>query len=226
MRISNADHRTTAAFARDYLVLIFTGAAILSGNTLYPVFLRLTVWLLAKFVRRTSELHHALSFLLHHPRRCYLLLFPSSNTWILLVTQIAINLIAWIFWILLSIDQPSVETSIPPGQRVMDGLFQAHGIRAAGFYIINMSDIAPALQFFYMVLMYISAFPLIMSLRESNVYEERSLGQSDKSKYGSTGSEGDDAPKTSIGVRHLISGLQRRLLLPPSDSFAQHAVHR
>jgi len=63
-----------------------------------------------------------------------------------------------------------------------------------------MSEIAPALQFLYVVMMYISAFPIIMSLRETNIYEERSLGQSDTSKYG-PGSHGDEhKPRSQIGV--------------------------
>ena len=61
----------------------------------------------------------------------------------------------------------------------MDGLYQAHALRAAGFYIIVIDQIAPALQIFYLVVMYLSAFPIILSLRQSNIYEERSLGQDD-----------------------------------------------
>jgi Trk-type K+ transport system membrane component len=63
----------------------------------------------------------------------------------------------------------------------MDGLYQAHGLRAAGYSIITISSVAPALQVFYMVIMYISAYPFIMSVRQTNVYEERSLGIDDPS---------------------------------------------
>lgn len=57
--------------------------AILAGGVMYPVFLRLFIWLFSHCVSRGSELHHSLIFLLHHPRRCYLLLFPSTSTWFL-----------------------------------------------------------------------------------------------------------------------------------------------
>lgn len=66
----------------------------------------------------------------------------------------------------------------------MDGLFQALGVRSGGLYIIILSRIAPALQFLYLVLMYSSAFPLIMSLRRTNIYEDRSIGQSHVGKFG------------------------------------------
>ncbi|KAK5172204.1 uncharacterized protein LTR77_003842 [Saxophila tyrrhenica] len=168
---------------RDYFVLILTGTAILAGNTLYPVFLRLAVWTLSKVVRKQTELHHSLSFLLQHPRRCYLLLFPGKSTWNLFIVQVSITLVTWIFWILLNIDQPIVDPGFGGGQRAMDGLYQALGLRSCGFYIVEMRYMAPALQFFFLVVMYISAYPIIMSLRSTNIYEERSLGQDDRSKY-------------------------------------------
>jgi len=170
--------------SNNYLILIFifTGMVILTGNTLYPVFLRGSIWLLSKLVPRGSEMHHSLMFLLHHPRRCYLFLFPAKNTYVLLVTQIAINLTAWVLFLILNMNYTPVDPLIPPGLRVFQGLYQAHGLRASGFYIVLISDVTPALQFFYMVAMCISAFPIIMSVRTTNVYEERSIGQDDESK--------------------------------------------
>jgi Trk-type K+ transport system membrane component len=174
--------RTCLAFADNYFILIVTGTAILIGNTLYPVFLRLVIWILSKIIPKDSEKHHSLAFLLHHPRRCYLLLFPKKNTWYLLTIQVGINLLAWVLFILLNLGYGPVNSSIPnAGQRVMDGLYQAHGLRAAGYSIITISSVAPALQVFYMVIMYISAYPFIMSVRQTNVYEERSLGIDDPS---------------------------------------------
>jgi Trk-type K+ transport system membrane component len=145
--------------------------------------LRLVIWLLSKTIPKDSETHHSLTFLLHHPRRCYLLLFPKKNTWYLLLIQVGINLLSWVLFILLNLDYDPVTSSIPnAGQRVMDALYQAHGLRAAGYYIIAISSVAPALQVFYMFVMYISAYPFIMSVRQTNIYEERSLGIDDSSK--------------------------------------------
>lgn len=67
-------------------------------------------------------------------------------------------------------------------------------------YIITISEVAPALQFFYLVVMYISAYPIIMSLRATNIYEERSLGQTDSSKYGRDSQEDGNASKSQLGV--------------------------
>ena len=154
-----------------------TGTSILIGNTLYPVFLRLIIWTLSKIIPKDSETHHSLMFLLHHPRRCYLLLFPKKNTWYLLFIQVGIDLLAWALFMILNLGQHAVNSSIPDsGQRTMDGLYQAQGLRASGFSIITLSDVAPALQVFFLAIMYISAYPFILSVRQTNVYEERSLG--------------------------------------------------
>jgi Trk-type K+ transport system membrane component len=70
----------------------------------------------------------------------------------------------------------STVTSLPPGIRVLDGLFQACSTRTAGFFVVNLADLEPAIQVSYLVMMYISIFPIAISLRRTNVYEEKSLG--------------------------------------------------
>ena len=58
----------------------------------------------------------------------------------------------------------------------MDGLFQASATRTAGFSVISISELHPATQVSYLIMMYISVFPIAISMRRTNVYEERSLG--------------------------------------------------
>ena len=163
------------AFQGFYLALIVLGTVTLAGNTFYPSFLRLQIWIISKLVPKHSSVHHSLLFLLQHPRRCFILLFPSINTWALTAIQTSINLSLWIFWVLLQLDYPSI-TKIPPGNRTISGLFQAPGVRTSGLYVVSMTDIAPALLTLYTGAMYISGLPVIVSIRSSNVYEEKSLG--------------------------------------------------
>ena len=66
--------------------------------------------------------------------------------------------------------------SIPANDRVIDGLFQAFAVRSGGFYIVPIGSIAIGVQVLYVLMMYISVFPVTMTIRNSNVYEERSLG--------------------------------------------------
>lgn len=68
-------------------------------------------------------------------------------------------------------------------------------MRAAGFAIVTLADTAPALQLLYLVssvcenalrqgltvpasqiMMYIAVYPIAVSIRSTNVYEEKSMG--------------------------------------------------
>jgi len=69
-----------------------------------------------------------------------------------------------------------VVTTIPGGIRLVDGLFQAAATRTAGFSVINLADLHPAIQVSSLIMMYISVFPIAISMRRTNVYEEKSLG--------------------------------------------------
>lgn len=163
------------AFRDKWLILLVSGSAIAAGNTFYPIFLRAYVWSISKCIPSTSEKHHALSFLLHHSRRCYLWLFDSRTTRILLTVQVSLVLGEWVLFEILNIHQTAVW-AIPVGTRVIDGLYQSFGTRSSGFYIVQISSIAPSLKIIYMIVMYLSVFPLIVSLRSTNEYEERSMG--------------------------------------------------
>jgi potassium uptake Trk family protein len=166
----------SASAVRGYeLTLVVTGALILVGNQLYPVFLRFIIWCLYKLVPKDSELHHTCAFLLHHPRRCFILLFPSINTWYLLAAQLGIDFFLWAFFGILNIGLPAIQ-SMSAGQQTLVGLYQGLGVRVGGLYAVLISNTAPALQILYLAGMYISGFPIIVSLRQTNIYEERSLG--------------------------------------------------
>ena len=64
----------------------------------------------------------------------------------------------------------------PPGYRVLNGLFQAASTRTAGFASVNLAALHPGIQVSYLIMMYISVFPIAISMRRTNVYEEKSLG--------------------------------------------------
>jgi Trk-type K+ transport system membrane component len=90
-------------------------------------------------------------------------------------TLIVLNSTDWIAFELLNIGN-EVITSIPTNSRVLDGLFQALAVRAGGFYIVPISSIRIGVQVLYVLMMYISVYPVVITMRNSNVYEERSLG--------------------------------------------------
>ncbi|KAK0663342.1 Potassium transport protein 1 [Lasiodiplodia hormozganensis] len=163
------------SFQKAVLPMLFGSFLIIIGNTGFPCMLRLVIWLAEKLVPYGSGVWEELRFLLDHPRRCFTLLFPSKATWWLFWVLVLLNGIDLIFFVILDINDETV-TSLTPGYRVLDGLFQAASTRTAGFACVNIADLHPAVQVSYLIMMYISVFPIAISLRRTNVYEEKSLG--------------------------------------------------
>ncbi|GJJ14171.1 hypothetical protein Clacol_008432 [Clathrus columnatus] len=71
---------------------------------------------------------------------------------------------------------PRIIQSLPFGNRFLAGLFQGLAARASGFSIVAVANLAPAVQFLYVVMMYIAVYPVALTIRSTNVYEEQSLG--------------------------------------------------
>lgn len=92
--------------------------------------------------------------------------------------------------------------SLPSDVRVVDGLFQALAVRSGGFYVVPISQLRIGLLILYVIMMYISVYPVVITMRNSNVYEERSLGiYSDDESY----------EKATGGKSTLIGNLKRRM---------------
>jgi Trk-type K+ transport system membrane component len=85
-----------------------------TGNTFYPVFLRLLIWILYHISPRTSPLKSSLRFLLDHLRRCYTLLFPSTATWTLAAILLGLNALDTLLIVVLDLDNPK-STYSPSG---------------------------------------------------------------------------------------------------------------
>ncbi|KAK8239037.1 cation transport protein-domain-containing protein [Phyllosticta capitalensis] len=155
--------------------LLLGSFLIIIGNTGFPCMLRFVIWIAEKCVPYGTGVWEELRFLLDHPRRCFTLLFPSEATWWLFWVLVLLNGIDLIFFVILDIHDETV-TALPAGYRVLGGLFQAASTRTAGFAVVNIADLHPAVQVSYMIMMYISVFPIAISMRRTNVYEEKSLG--------------------------------------------------
>ncbi|EAW10777.1 putative potassium uptake transporter [Aspergillus clavatus NRRL 1] len=146
-----------------------------AGHTMYPCFLRLIIWVTFKSVPRDSSLREPLSFLLNYPRRCFTLLFRSRPTWVLFGILFVLNFVDVLLIVVLDLHNPAVNT-LPGGQRVLAAIFQAASSRHTGTSSFNLADVNPAVQFSLLVMMYISIFPIAISIRASNTYEESALG--------------------------------------------------
>ncbi|PGH26782.1 hypothetical protein AJ80_01547 [Polytolypa hystricis UAMH7299] len=166
------------AYQTSTFMLLGMSLLILAGNTCYPVFLRLVLWTWKKLLPgdpKYDDRRTTLQFLLDHPRRCYTHLFPSQHTWWLVGSLFLLNGIDWAMFQVLTLGDPDSK-SLSMGRRVVVGLFQTVAIRSGGFYAITVATLPKSLLVLYVLMMYISVYPVVITMRHSNVYEERSLG--------------------------------------------------
>ncbi|KAI9667091.1 MAG: low affinity potassium transporter [Alyxoria varia] len=182
-------------------ILLMGSFFIVIGNTGFPCMLRFVIWILAKLSRHGSAAWEELHFLLDHPRRCFTLLFPTNATWWLFWVLVGLNALDLIFFIILNLHNPTV-THIPVSMRVLDGWYQASSTRTAGFAVHSLSDLHPAIQVSYLIMMYISVFPIAISVRRTNVYEEKSLGVYEGSSEDDTDDTTSSSPRSYVG-NHL-----------------------
>lgn len=152
------------------------------GNTAYPCVLRLVIWTMFRLTKKNAPIREPLNFLLDHPRRCYTLLFPSKVTWLLFGSLVVINGVDVILFLVLDLHYPEVSSIDSGWHRFCAALFQAASARTTGTTSFALSKIHPAVQFSLMVMMYISVFPIALSMRGTNTYEESSLGIFDSSE--------------------------------------------
>lgn len=109
--------------------LILAIILILVGNTGFAILLRFIIWLCYYFTPTSNVMRReTFRYLLDHPRRCYTTLFPSTQTWWLLIVLIAITLVELICFLSLNYWLP-VLSGISWGSRFLDGLFQSVATR-------------------------------------------------------------------------------------------------
>lgn len=116
--------------------LILSIILILAGNTAFAILMRFIIWCCYVATPRKNILRReTLRYLLDHPRRCYTTLFPSTQTWWLLIVLVAITLVELICFLALNYWLPVLD-GISWGSRFLDGLFQSVATRNGKVLII------------------------------------------------------------------------------------------
>lgn len=117
-------------FQYSFLVLFLIASLILAGNTAFPAFLRLMIWVMLQGLKLFTPEKYFVSekatllYILKYPRQVYTHLFPARQTWLLVIMLMATMAVDWVAFEVLSIGNPAVE-KMPIGPRILDGLFQA-----------------------------------------------------------------------------------------------------
>lgn len=94
---------------------------------------------------------------------------------------------------------------MPTGIKILNGLFEAASTRTAGFSCVNLALLHPGVQVSYMIMMYISVFPIAISVRRTNVYEEDSLGIYGGGEVEEGNSNGNDLSYVGAHLRRQLS---------------------
>lgn len=136
-------------FQSNAFVLLIGAFLIIIGNTGFPCLLRFIIWVCHKVTPKDTSVKESLHFLLDHPRRCFTLLFPARATWVLFGILVLLNAADTILFLALDWNNTELE-NIPYGTRILDGVYQAASTRTAGFSVVNLANLAPAVQVSYM----------------------------------------------------------------------------
>jgi len=98
-------------------------------------------------------------------------LFPVRETVFLTITVVVFTFAEALAFVTLNWNENDVS-GLTPFQKFVAAIFQSISTRTAGFNIIDLSSIHPALQVFYVTMMYVSAYPIALSVRSSSMVKE------------------------------------------------------
>lgn len=179
---------TSSAFTlqvkEDFTIIVLTFLMPL-GNSLYPVYQRLLI----RFYRRllchcvltdkdqwwlggmsTRAFLEGLTELLERPRRYYTHLFDGKATVYLFLMWLALTLMDFLLFL------PDLGTNVfPPNLHGKDewiaSIFQTITIRTTGFMLVNVSFVREGHIAYWVMAMYLSAFPYLITERTTRPKE-------------------------------------------------------
>ncbi|KAF2639691.1 TrkH-domain-containing protein [Massarina eburnea CBS 473.64] len=168
-------------FQDSYFILTVVTILSLAGPAAFPVFIRLLIWIMSTLLNIFSKdkeygvWKEGFDFILKFPRRVYTSMFAARDTWMFVLTFGGFVCLDWVLILILSIGNPTMD-AIPLGQRIFISLFEGFSIPSGGYAIVSPSGMYFDVQVLWLVIFYTAAYPHIITMRKTNVYEERSLG--------------------------------------------------
>jgi len=156
------------ALSYNPVLLLTISILIFCGNTCYPLVFRLVLLMLSKIPR----LKETIEWLLAHSRLCYFYLFSTKVTLYLLGVITFLNLTQFS----LTLGEEWNTVVLAPynstALRLVNVVLTTSSTRNAGFNSLNVFLFTPSVQFYLYILMYITVYPLSVSIRSSLAQEE------------------------------------------------------
>ncbi|KAK9715484.1 hypothetical protein RND81_06G168000 [Saponaria officinalis] len=156
-------------FRQNSGLLLILIPQILLGNTLFPSFLRLSIWVLGKFTKKDEA-----NYLLRNTKEIrYFHWLPSQHCKLLVVTVLGFILAQFILfssmeWNLQGLNDLNVY------QKIVGILFQVVNSRHTGESIVDISTIASAILVAFVVMMYLPPYTSFLPKKDG---EENALPQ-------------------------------------------------
>ena len=154
-------------FSNTAYILQMLAVLILLGNTMYPVSIRVIVSCI-RFVCKIFQLEslYIYDYILDHPRSCFTHIYSYYRTlWlvgmVIILTGVQIVLTLIIDW------NGAALAPYGPVFKIQNAIFQSVSTRNAGFNSLVISNEAFSIQFLYVIMMYISSYPLVISLQKT-----------------------------------------------------------
>ncbi|XP_074271894.1 cation transporter HKT1;3-like [Silene latifolia] len=148
-------------FRQNSGLLLMLIPQILLGNTLFPSFLRLSIWVLGKFVKKSET-----EYLLRNTKEIgFLHWLPSKHAKLLVMTVLGFVLVQFILfssldWNLQGLNDLNVY------QKIVGILFQCINSRHTGESIVDISTVASAMLVVFVVMMYLPPYTSFLPTKE------------------------------------------------------------
>ncbi|CAI9766009.1 unnamed protein product [Fraxinus pennsylvanica] len=133
---------------------------VLLGNTLFPSFLRFSIWVLGKKFKKAEA-----NYLLKKTAEVkYLHLLPGMHSSFLVATVLGFIFIGLILFCSMEWNSAALS-GLNTYQKLVGALFQSVNARHTGETIVDISTIAPAILVFFVVMMYLPPYTSFLPVK-------------------------------------------------------------
>ncbi|KAG6507125.1 hypothetical protein ZIOFF_032466 [Zingiber officinale] len=149
------NNENMAAFKSNSALLLILIPQILAGNTLFPLCLRLAIWVMKKTTKREE-----FGDVLRRPEvaEYYKHLFPRSHCAYLALTVAGFVLVQLVLLCQQEWSSPEIFHGMNAFRKLVAALFQSVNSRHAGESVFDISKLSPAILVLFVVMMYLPPY--------------------------------------------------------------------
>ncbi|KAL8136381.1 hypothetical protein V2J09_002382 [Rumex salicifolius] len=151
------------AFRKNPGLLLILIPQILVGNTLFPCFLRLVIWMLEK-VHKGEEYTYMLN---NHNKLGITHLFSTFNTCMLAATALGLVALQFVLFCVMEWKNIGLE-GLNSYEKIVGLFFQAVNSRHSGESVLDLSTVSTSIIVFFLVIMYLPSYTMFLPTCKKN----------------------------------------------------------